>query len=279
MLILRAMTPIRRPALLALSALLAVLLPGAAARATSQDEVLAASVLTGWTTPEGTHMAALRLDLAPGWKTYWRSPGDAGIPPQFDWSGSVNVKSVRLHWPAPSVFVTNGMQTIGYHDQLILPVELVPGDPSQPMRLAAEVDLGICQEICLPASLDLAAGIDGPGAPDALIQGALQKQPRSGAEAGLTSITCRVEQIADGLRLTATIALPGQGKRETVAFETGDPSIWVSEAIASRQGGVLTAVTELVPPSGQPFALDRSGVTVTVISEAGAVEMRGCPGA
>jgi DsbC/DsbD-like thiol-disulfide interchange protein len=74
----------------------------------------------------GGHMAAVELQLAPGWKTYWRSPGDAGIPPSFDWSGSENVKSVRLHWPAPEVFEANGMQTIGYHERLVLPVEITP---------------------------------------------------------------------------------------------------------------------------------------------------------
>ncbi len=248
-----------------------------AARETSQDKVLKATVLTGWTTPEGTRMAALRLDLAPGWKTYWRSPGEAGIPPQFDWSGSSNLRSVRLHWPAPTVFHTNGMQTIGYKDQLILPVELIPKDPAKPIRLDVNVDLGICRDICLPASLDLDAGMAMPGARDPLIDAALKKRPRTAREAGLSTITCAVEPIRDGLRLTATIAVPRQGDNETVAVETADASIWVSEASVTREGKVLTAVAELVPPSGQPFALDRSGVTVTLISDHGAVEVTGCP--
>ena len=95
--------------------------------------------------------------------------------------------------------------------------------------------------------------------------------------AGLAAIGCTVEPIADGLRLTARLTLPAQGARETVAFETGDPAVWVAEAVSQRQGGELVAMTELVAPSGQPFSLDRSAVTVTVISEAGAVEVQGCP--
>ncbi|MFY8145805.1 MAG: protein-disulfide reductase DsbD domain-containing protein, partial [Rhodobacter sp.] len=69
------------------------------ARAMTQDDLLSAEVLPGWRTEQGTHMAALRLTLAPGWKTYWRSPGDAGIPPLFNWSGSQNLSGVRVHWP------------------------------------------------------------------------------------------------------------------------------------------------------------------------------------
>lgn len=261
------------------AALALVAVPFAAgARDTSQDKVLQASVLNGWTTEAGTRMAALRLDLAPGWKTYWRSPGSAGIPPQFDWSGSDNLKSVRIHWPAPSVFHTNGMQTIGYKEQLILPVELIPLDPSRPIRLEVSLDMGICRDICLPAEVELNAGLMMPGARDPLIDAALARQPKTGKAAGLSSITCAVEPIADGLRLTATIAVPAQGKGETVAIETTDRTVWVSEAVSARRGKVLTATADLVPPSGQPFALDRSGVTVTVISDSGAVEMRGCPG-
>lgn len=256
---------------------LALLIPALPALATTQDDVLQARILPGWAEGGGSHMAALQLDLAPGWKTYWRSPGDAGIPPQFDWSGSTNLKSVNLLWPAPAVFHTNGMQTIGYHDQLILPVEVEALDPSRPVVLNATVDLGVCRDICLPASVELRAEIAAPGTGDPLIAAALKAQPVSGKAAGLTSIACTVEPIKDGLRLTATMALPKRGSVETVAFETTDPAIWVAEAMTSRKGGTLTSVTELVPPSGKPFALDRSGVTLTVISDRGAVEIMGCP--
>ena len=137
---------------LALMTSLAALGP---AQATTQDDVLSAALVPGWQTPSGSHMAAVNLTLAPGWKTYWRSPGDAGIPPSFNWSGSQNVGSVRIHWPAPSVFHSNGMQSIGYHDHLLLPVEVKPLDPSLPVVLSLKMELGVCDEICLPATVML----------------------------------------------------------------------------------------------------------------------------
>jgi DsbC/DsbD-like thiol-disulfide interchange protein len=269
----RHMTVILRLALAALLALCAT----APLRATTQDDVLSAAILTGWKMENGNHMAAISLTLAPQWKTYWRAPGEAGIPPLFDWSGSQNVKSVTIHWPSPQVFHTNGMQTVGYHDALILPVEVTPRDPSAPILLRAQMDLGVCNEICMPAAVQLQAELSGKGAPDPAIRAALKARPNSGAEAGLAQISCVVDPIADGLRVTATLTMPARNPEEVVVFEAGAPSVWVSEAVTSRKGHVLTSVAEMVESSGAPFALDRSKVTVTVLGEGRSVEISGCP--
>jgi DsbC/DsbD-like thiol-disulfide interchange protein len=257
--------------------LLPLLLLATPVLATTQDEVLFGALLPGWQMEGGAHMAALRLDLAPGWKTYWRSPGDAGIPPRFDWSGSTNLRAVRLHWPAPDVFHLNGMQSIGYYDQLVLPVEVVPLNPALPVRLAVTMELGICDDICLPAALSLAGDLTPPGAPDPSIAAALARGATPADQAGVTAVACDIAPIADGLRLTARVRLPDPGQPETVAFETADRSVWVAEAATERRGPDLVAVTELVPAEGAPFALDRAGVTLTILTDSGAVEVRGCP--
>ena len=255
---------------------LALALP-APALAFSQEDVLSGEIRTGWREASGTHMTALHLSLAPGWKTYWRSPGDAGIPPSFDWTGSENLRAVRFHWPRPHVFELNGLKTVGYHDELVLPIEITPIDPAQPVRLKGSVDLGVCSDICIPASLSFDATIADSGAPDPAISAALADRPVTAAQAGLAGIGCAVDPIADGLRITATIDLPHKGGEETVVFESATDGIWVSESTTTRAGGTLTAAAELVPPDGAPFALDRSAVTVTVISDSRAVEIRGCP--
>ena len=247
------------------------------ALATTQDDVLSGALRPGWQMETGVHMAAVELLLAPGWKTYWRSPGDAGIPPSFDWSASRNVKSVRVHWPSPRVFELNGMQTIGYHERLLLPVEVEPIDPTRPVQLAVEMDLGVCDDICMPAQLSLAEELQPPGAEDPGIKSALARRPVPAGQAGVSRVACTVDPIRDGLRLTARVLLPDPGLTEVVAFETGDPAVWVSEAVSQREGGELISVTDLVPPSGQPFVLDRSAVTVTILAGGEAVEIKGCP--
>jgi DsbC/DsbD-like thiol-disulfide interchange protein len=249
----------------------------ARAEALRQSEVLQARVLPGWQTPSGSHMAALELTLAPDWKTYWRSPGDAGIPPFFDWSASDNLAGVLIHWPRPEVFHLNGMQSIGYKRRLVLPVELVARDAGAPIHLRASIDLGICRDICMPASLSVDALVAGKGAPDPAISAALADRPQTGREAGLGGIACTVQPISDGLRLTASMRLPPTGGAEAVVFEPGRGAVWVSEAVVTRQGDTLTAEADLVPETAAPFVLDRSRVVVTVLGEERAVEIRGCP--
>jgi DsbC/DsbD-like thiol-disulfide interchange protein len=169
------------------------------------------------------------------------------------------------------------MQTIGYHEHLVLPVEITPKDPARPIRLSVSVELGVCDEICLPASLSLDSDLLRPGAPDAEIKSALDRRAATAGEAGVTDVACAVDPIADGLRLTATVRMPDPGRPEVVAFETANREVWVAEAVTERRGGELISMTELVPPNGAPFALDRSGITMTILAANGAVEVRGCP--
>ncbi|WP_172298844.1 protein-disulfide reductase DsbD domain-containing protein [Pseudoruegeria sp. HB172150] len=236
------------------------------------------SVLPGWRTPNGTHMTALKITLAPGWKTYWRAPGDAGIPPRFDWQGSENLQRVQFHWPVPHVFEQNGMRTVGYKNELILPIELTPQADGQDIILRAAVELGVCQDICLPMNVRVSADLMPDGPADARIRAALANRPFTAVEIGMAEAKCAVEPIKDGLRITATLNLPSLGAGEVAVFEHADQTIWVAEADAHRAGGTLTAVTEMVPPSNKPFSLDRSQIRITVLGGDQAVDIEGCTG-
>jgi DsbC/DsbD-like thiol-disulfide interchange protein len=259
---------------------LAAALAGFAAPVAGQSvsDILSAELLPGWTTERGTRMAAIRLTLSQGWKTYWRSPGDAGIPPVFDWSGSDNIGAVRLHWPSPQVFDFNGMQTIGYARELVLPVEIWPQDATRAMRLQTEMDLGVCHDICVPASVTLAADLTAPlQARDPAIRAALRARPATAGEAGVRRHSCTVDAAADGVRLQATIDMPRLGPDEVVVIETADATVWVAETTVRRDGRRLIAETDLVSHDRQPFALDRQGLTISVLAGGKAVELSGCP--
>lgn len=234
-------------------------------------------VLPGWRADDGTHMAALRFTLSPGWKTYWRAPGEAGLPPQFDWSGSQNLADVTLHWPVPEVFTSNGMTTLGYHDELVLPIEIRPIDATADVALSGALAMGICQDICMPMQTNVAAILSGAHAEhDARIVGALNARPDSADEAGVASAQCTVEPIADGLRVTAKIDMPAIGPSEMTVIEPASPEIWVSEAITRRAENMLTATADLVPPEARPFDLDPQTLRFTVLAAGRAVDIRGC---
>jgi len=120
-------------------------------------------------------------------------------------------------------------------------------------------------------------GNEGSGAPDAAIRAALDDRPSTAAEAGLGGIGCTAEPVTDGLRLTARLALPPTGGVETVVFEPGAPSIWVPEAVVSREGMHPVATAGLVSGDGGPVLLNRGAMVVTVLGQQRAVEIAGCP--
>lgn len=272
-----AMTQKTRPLACLAVALMAAAGPTLAE--TPPSPVLRAELIDGWQMPSGHEMAALRLVLAPGWKTYWRAPGEAGVPPRFDWAGSQNLKGVTIHWPRPEIFDLNGMRTFGYHDGLVLPIELTPRDPSAPIRLKAYIELGVCKEICVPMELALTGDVQPGGDAVPEIRRALSDRPEKAQAAGLSAARCSAEPIRDGMRLTTALSLPKVGPDEVTVVELADPSVWVSSAETVRKGGVLEATADLVPATAKPFAIDRSSIHITIFGGNGrVVELQGCAG-
>lgn len=143
----------------------------------------------------------LHLRMAPGWKTYWRSPGDAGLPPRIDWTGSSGIEGTETGWPAPRRFTLFGLETFGYENEVVLPIEAVAAEPGGPLALRAGVDLLVCSEICVPQrfdlSLDLPAGPAVPGSEAQLLNRYRSMMPDSGAASGLA--VERVAATPDGI--------------------------------------------------------------------------------
>ena len=240
------------------------------------DGVVDLQVLPGWRTADGTHMAALQLTLAPGWKTYWRVPGDGGIPPRFAWDGSQNLSGVSFHWPVPDISHINNMRTIGYEGVIVIPVEFTVPDEDAPARMAGRVQIGVCEEICVPVVLDFDAALPAGGARNPAIVASLIDRPRTAREAGVGDVTCAIAPTADGLQMTAMIDLPASGGVEEVVIETGDQMVWVSEPDTWRSGGALYAQSDMIHVDGGGFAVNRSDVRITVFAGGGSIDIQGC---
>lgn len=266
------MKPLKTLALLACGLLPA--LPIAAQ--TLPDDLVRAELRPGWQTEAGTRMVALHLVMAPGWKTYWRAPGEAGIPPSFDWTGSDNLGAVAFHWPRPKVVEISGYRTLVYPDELVLPIEVTPADPTRPVTLAARIDLGICENVCVQASVTVAAPPLDTTTPDPLIQAALAAAPDDAAALGLGPARCTTEPTRDGMRLTATLPLAANGA-DFAVVELTDQPVWVAP-VETRTGASMVQVADLVPPDAKPFALTRSAVRVTAFADGEVIEFNGCKG-
>jgi DsbC/DsbD-like thiol-disulfide interchange protein len=101
-------------------------------------------------------LGGVAFQLEPGWKTYWRTPGDSGVPPHFDFSRSDNVDAVTVLWPAPSKFPDGaGGHSLGYHDQVVLPLRIAAKNADKPITLRATVTYAVCAKLCVPVEADI----------------------------------------------------------------------------------------------------------------------------
>ena len=98
-----------------------------------------------------TLRAGVEIKMQPGWKTYWRYPGDSGVPPAFDFAASDNVKTVTVLWPAPVRFSDGSGHSIGYKEPVIFPLRIVPRDAGKPVTLRLALDYAVCETLCVPA--------------------------------------------------------------------------------------------------------------------------------
>ncbi len=245
----------------------------------AEAAVTGVGLIDGWRQEDGSRLAAIEIRLAPGWHTYWRVPGSAGIPPSFDWSGSTNLASVTYEWPRPQVFDRLGMRTIGYEGGVVLPVRLEPLDPDQPMQLDLDLAFGVCSDICVPAEarVDLQLAPDAPAEGRGRIEAALSQRAQSAGEAGVAAVSCALAPGEGGYELTARVTFGAEPAPGQVAvLEAGQPDVWIGEAESRTEGRTVTASAPVEGGGAAGPILERRGLRVTVLDGRRAVDIRGC---
>ncbi|WP_186201958.1 protein-disulfide reductase DsbD family protein [Jannaschia seosinensis] len=160
----------------------------------------------------GTVSAGLALTLDAGWKTYWRSPGEVGLPPVLDWSGSENIADVELSYPVPERFTAFDIQNFGYGKEVVFPLNVRLADPGAAARLEVTAEILVCADICVPERLDLALALPagGGGGVDAEAAETLAhwiaRIPGDGSGSGLALGDVHLDEEA--LTLTAASDVP-----------------------------------------------------------------------
>ena len=235
------------------------------------------SLLHGWREGE-THIAGVQIDLAPGWKTYWRVPGAGGIPPQIEFESSENLAHAQVGFPTPQVFWDYGMRSLGYVTQVVFPVRAVAEDPSAPITLRFQMAYGVCAEICIPAeaSGEIVLSPAGQGSVEP-IQAAMAAMPQSGRAHGMAAATCALNASDNGLVIEAQMPWP-----ETMAdlphgvIEPGSDLIWVADPdVAQHEDGLqLTAQMEYFGNGTATLARER--MRFTLIGSDHAIDFHGC---
>lgn len=223
----------------------------------------------GWKQPDGARIAALRVDMEDGWKTYWRTPGEAGIPPSFDWTGSENLADVQVAWPTPMIFESDGLESIGYKHQMVLPMKIIPADPSRPVSLKLKLFYGLCEDICIPANAEVALTIaaDAPPSDEALIQAALGQTPLPAESAGLTGITCDIEGAETTRAFTARLGFTTPPPADSVVIAEGQEGVTFGalETKAGADGLEVSGEVFLTPDQW----IDRQAIRFTILDHSG----------
>lgn len=131
---------------------------------------------------DGTLRAGVEVALAHGWKTYWRYPGDSGVPPRFDFARSENMKTVVVSWPAPHRIAEESGFTIGYKERVLFPVRVEPRDKSKPVVLRLKLDYAVCEKLCVPAEGNVELSMTGAtSSQDAAVTAAEASVPKQAA--------------------------------------------------------------------------------------------------
>lgn len=248
-------------------------------------------VATPWTTAETSRVrlvagrtdnakkliAGIEIEMADGWKTYWRNPGSSGVPPRIDWSQSANLAGARLDFPAPVRFVDRDGDTIGYKKYVVLPLELTAADANRPIDLKLSLEYGVCKDICIPIEVSLSLAVPAGAksfAPDSRMIAALSHVPRSGAgmkpkDPVLKSF--KADLAGDKPTLAFDVALPG-GVAGADLFVEAPEGLWVPLArkVSESAGGArfeidLTDGADIAALKGKTLAL-------TLVSDAGQSE-------
>jgi len=200
--------------------------------------------------------AGVEIKLGRGWHTYWRYPGDSGVPPQFDFGQSQNVKSVDVLWPAPQRLAEAGGVAIGYVNNVIFPLRIVPADAGKPVVLRLKLDYAICEKLCLPVEgkVELALA-RGPSSQDAALAAAEARVPQKQALGQGRALAVRSVRREDGAARPAVVVdLAAPAGSPIDLFAEGPTPQWalpVPEPVKDAPAGVRRFAFEIdVVPSG-----------------------------
>jgi DsbC/DsbD-like thiol-disulfide interchange protein len=220
--------------------------------------------------------AGIEIRLKSGWHTYWRYPGDAGVPPRIDFAGSRNVKSVDVLWPAPQRIPEEGLVAIGYMSDLILPLAVVPQDRAKPVTLRLKLDYAVCEKLCVPAEGKAELVLAGGASPqDAALAAAEARVPKKltrgqglvgqGSPLSVKSVTR--EEAAPRPRVVVDVAAPPGAK--VALFAEGPTPDWalpVPMAVDGAPAGLQRFAFEL---DGAPPGAKYEGAAITLTAVAG----------
>ena len=195
-------------------------------------------------------LGGIAFQLEPGWKTYWRTPGDSGVPPRFDFSKSDNIEAVTVLWPAPTKFDDGaGGHSLGYHDQIVLPLRIVAKNADKPVTLRADVNYAVCAKLCIPVEANAELPFTSVASTeDSVLFAALDTVPKPANVGDPNPLTIRDVKREKSAVLVDVVS---PGDKDVSLFVEGPTPDW---------GLPVPKLLEHGPPGVKRFAFDLDGV-------------------
>jgi DsbC/DsbD-like thiol-disulfide interchange protein len=202
-------------------------------------------------------LGGIAFQLQPGWKTYWRTPGDSGVPPRFDFSKSENIEAVTILWPAPTKFDDGaGGHSLGYKNQIVLPLRIVAKNADKPVTLRAGINYAVCEKLCIPVeAIAELAFASVASTEDSALFAALDTVPKPASIGDPNPLTIRDVKRDGKSSVLVDVATPDA--REVSLFVEGPTPDWalpVPTLLEPSPPGVKRFSFELdgLPPGAKP---------------------------
>ena len=212
-------------------------------------------------------LGGVAMQLEKGWKTYWRSPGDSGVPPRFDFSKSDNVEAVTVLWPAPTKFDDGaGGHSLGYHNQIVLPLRIVAKNADKPVTLRADINYAVCEKICIPVEANTELSFASVASTeDGALSAALDTVPKPARIGDPNPLTIRDVKREGKSTVLVDVAAP-DGKEVNLFVEgpTPDWGLPIPNRIENSPAGIKRFTFELdgLPPGAKP---DGAALKLTLV--------------
>lgn len=246
---------------------LAALVSGAAAQALAPEFSHSKVRLLEGEFSNGAWSAGIEIELADGWKTYWRMPGESGVPPAFDWSGSSNLQAVELRWPAPRRYHDDAGETIGYAGRVVFPLTVRPVDGARPVELSLGLRYAVCKDICIPARAQVREVLadDGISPAGAGVIERFEALVPTAEASGLDVTSVTLAETEDGPRLTVGLSGTAVDESTDIFAEGFNQAYFRAPRPAGTEGG---ATLYELPIDGLSDAAALKGrqLTLTIVT-------------
>ena len=233
-------------------------------------------ILEGWKKSDGSIVYGLKISLNEGWKTYWHTPGPMGLKPQFNFYGSLNIGSFNILWPSPKIFGSSGFESIGYVNEVILPIIIQSKVSSDPVSLKINGRIGICYDVCVPIEFETQSELKTVSKDiNTDLLAALANLPLSPSDLDRNKARCTITSGPTGFKIEAEIPyLEKESSNIFFSIKGYRDALSIEQPKQFKPGKIISARGYWYDKPNVKISGDL--ITITQLDEGQVIEQEGC---